>query len=1209
MKRLITILFWSPLYFGLTFGDTTPPYRFETIDINDGLSQNSGMTITKDKYGFIWIGTEDGLDRYDGIAFKNFRNNPQDPTSINSSSIMCSLTDRKGDLWIGTYESGLNRYVYKTESFRHYPENSTDTLTLGKGSIFALHEDHKGYIWVGTEQSGLFRINPDSGLIQPLGDLVKNDVSLSGAQVLSLFEDHLDQLWIGTNAGLNVLDLNSFALKSYQHDPEIAESLFDDNVNLIFETYDGHNNRLWVGTNWGGLDLYDRRSGHFIHHGLGSDINPDYPETGALTMIQESPDKIWVGTDSKGILVLNSQGVLIDHIDRKIYDKSALKDDIIRSLYDDGDIIWVGTSGGGVSKFARNRKKFFNISYDPLNPEGLHDNRILRIREDSLGRLWIATWSEGLTRFNPVDQSFEVFKHDPADPGSISDNSLQDIFIDRHDNLWVSSASTLLDVLRSGSTTFEHIVPKPGQEDWLQSDYILVFAEDKDGFLWLGTWGAGLIKLNPVTMQFKTFSEPSFNGVKMESFSFLSIFVDSKGQLWMGAENEGLITFDPESQSLKQFKSSVNNPYSLPNNDVMAIHEDTQGYLWIATYGGGLSKFDPSTKTFQNFGKAQGLLNESLYAIFEDENGFLWMSTNNGLARFDMDQESFHNYGLADGIMSKEFNPAACMDHTGLIYFGGIEGITWFDPTQIEENQTIPPIQFTDLSIMNTPIEVNELYHGRFVLQESMTEAPEIMLLPGDLFFSIRFASLDFYHPPSNRYAYYLEGFDNQWRYSGHQNIITFTNLPSGNFTLHVKGSNNDGVWNEAGTSLQIMVLPQFYKSWWFILAVSMIILLAFTMLYRLRTTYLVRRSTELERHNIQLNAQVNSRREAHKRARVRADYFRAVISQSPTPMAIHDTEGNITHLNRGWEKLWAAKSTDDIIRDYHVNTDPLAQQLNLGKHFKAALTGRIVEAPEVSFVAPDGNKRVAHILVYPLKGENGSTNHVMISLDDITEVVHHRNLLEKSLNEKELLIKEVHHRVKNNLQIIASLLGLQKAGIDDPKTIQTLDEFRNRINSMALVHDALYRSQELDNIDISTYIHGLTSELQSAFKQPLVPVNIRTEVEQISLSVDIAVPCGLIINELVTNAQKYAFPDPARKDKQIVVRLSMLNKDRIQLEISDNGIGIPKPVVWDSVHSLGFYLVKILSEHQLMGSVVLNNGDTGAQFLIEFPLNPDYDG
>ncbi len=925
-------------------------------------------------------------------------------------------------------------------------------------------------------------------------------------------------------------------------------------------------------------------------------------------MSQESPDKIWVGTDSKGILVLNAQGILIDHIDRKIYDKAALKDDIIRCLFDDGEIIWVGTSGGGVSKYVRNRKKFYNISYDPLNPESLHDNRILRIREDSKGRLWIATWSEGITLFNPEDQSFKVFKHDPDDPGSISDNSLQDIFIDRHDNLWVSSASTVLDVLRSGSTVFEHIIPDPDREDWLQSDYILVFAEDKAGYLWIGSWGAGLIKLNPILMEFETFTEPSVDGINLGDLAFLSIFIDSKGILWLGAENEGLIKFDPKSHSLQQFKSSAVNPQSLPNDDVMFVHEDKDGYLWLATYGGGLSKFNPGTKTFQNYGKAHGLLNESIYAIFEDKNGFLWMSTNNGLAKFDRESESFHNYGLADGIVSKEFNPAACMDHDGLIYFGGIEGITWFDPTRIEENQNIPPIQFTDLSIMNTEIQVGELYKGRFVLQEAITESPQITMLPGDLFFSIRFASLDYYHPPSNMYAYYLEGFDNTWRYSGHQNNVTFTNLPAGDFTLHVKGTNNDGVWNEAGTSIQIMVLPQFYKSWWFIFAVATIILLAFTMLYRLRTTYLVRRSTELERHNIQLNAQVNSRREAHKRARIRADYFRAVISQSPTPMAIHDTEGNITNLNKGWEKLWAAKSTEDIIRDYQIDSDPLAQQLNLGKHFKAALTGKIVEASEVKFLAPDGSERVAHILVYPLKGEHGSTNHVMISMDDITEVVRHRHLLEQALDEKELLIKEVHHRVKNNLQIIASLLGLQKAGLDDPKTIQTLEEFRNRINSMALVHDALYRSQELDNIDIDNYIHGLTRDLQAAFKQPDFPVSIVTEVDQINLSVDMAVPCGLLINELVTNALKYAFPDPKQKDKQILVRLAMIDQVKIQLEISDNGSGIQKPVVWDSVHSLGLYLVKILSEHQLMGSVILNNGDGGAQFLIEFPLNPDYD-
>ncbi|NQV15482.1 PAS domain S-box protein, partial [bacterium] len=1180
------------LVFNLGFGARASEYLFETIDISDGLSQNSVTCVAKDKYGFIWIGTEDGLDRFDGINFKEFRYDAQDTSSINSNTIVSSLIDSQGDLWVGTYMSGLNRYDYETERFIRYSDSG---FTKDGGQVYSLLEDKTGYIWIGTTESGVYRLDPKTGKIIALDSLITNSATVSDVMIGSLFVDHQQNLWISTSSGLNVLNLGTYELRSYFHDEDDPSSIFDNNVNAVYETYDGNNYRLWVGTNWGGFDYYNPENDIFVHCGLNSDINPDYPETGILCMLQENEGSLWLGTDSEGILMMSINGKLMNHEKRKIYDETALKDDIIRTLYDDGDIIWIGTSGG-VSKYARNRKKFYNLSNDPLDPEGLHDNRILQLRFDNSDRLWIATWTAGLSRYTSKTNRFEVFKHDPADTGSISDNSIQDILVDRNDNLWVISESASIDLLRAGSNTFEHFSPKPGDPNWLQSEYLLTLLEDHNGLIWIGSWDDGLISLDPNTMHFTTYREPAVKNITLGSIAFYCTFEDSKGTIWIGAESDGLVAFDREKQTLKQYLSNPNDPNSLPYNDVLYIYEDSEGYLWLATYGGGLSKFDPVNEIFENYGKAQGLLNESIYAIFEDSNKYLWMSTNNGLARFDKIQKLFRNYNTADGVLSKEFNPAACMDDKGWLYFGGIKGITYFNPVEIEDNRNPPTVQFTELSIMNQPISTNQFFNGRTVLDRTITERPLVELFPEDLFFSLRFASLDYYHAKSNEYAYLLEGFDDEWRYIGNRQNITFTNLPPGDYKLHVKGSNNDDVWNDELATLPITVHPEFWETWWFTSGVILSICVAIFIAYRMRTAFLISRAKELERHNIQLNAEIESRREAHRLARERADYFRAVISQSPIPMAIHDIDGHITHLNNGWVNLWGLEGPEDIIRDYQIETDPLAQKLNLYQSFKKALLGNIVEHPEVQYIAQDGDPRMLHILLYPLKETSGTPNQVMISIEDVSIIVKHRNLLQKSLGEKDLLLKEVHHRVKNNLQIIASLLGLQMASIDDKNKIQTLEDFRNRVNSMAQVHDALYRSPDFDNIDIATYIERLIDDLHKAFKTDNEPIKIVTDIPAIKLSVDIAVPCGLIINELVTNALKYAFPDGSIEKKQIIIRFQQLENDFLRLDVSDNGVGFQHPVQWESVKSLGLFLVKILSEQQLMGSAKLKD-ETKAHF------------
>jgi PAS domain S-box-containing protein len=565
------------------------------------------------------------------------------------------------------------------------------------------------------------------------------------------------------------------------------------------------------------------------------------------------------------------------------------------------------------------------------------------------------------------------------------------------------------------------------------------------------------------------------------------------------------------------------------------------------------------------------------------------------------------NYGKEDGVLSREFNPAGCQLKDGRIYFGGIKGITYFDPLNIADNEQISNIEFTRLTILNEEIEIGKFYNGRVVLERSLNMRPEIVLKPNDIIFTIEYANLDYSYLESEQFAYLLEGFDTEWRQIGNRRNVSFTNLPPGKYTLKVKVGNADGIWGTKTADLPIRVLPAFYETWWFISLSILFILGGFGLIYKLRTNFLLAQGRRLEEHNQQLNAEILSRREAHRIARERAEYFKAVISQSPVPMAIHSLDGRITHLNQGWLKLWGKPNTESMLANYQVETDEMAQKLGLSESFSLALAGNIVEKSELNYSDHQGENKIVQLLLYPLRNESGVTSQIMISIEDITEVITHRNTIERSLKEKSLLLKEVHHRVKNNLQIIASLLGLQKAGIKEEGIQHVLEEFRGRVNSMALVHDALYRSPDFDEIDVSVYLPNLISSLQQAFDQDRRPIGIQTHISSITLPVDIAVPCGLVINEIVTNALKYAFTETDREDKQISIEFSELGGGWLRLRISDNGIGFQHKLEWDSIESLGLYLVKIISEQQLMGKVEAGN-DGGAWIQIDFPLNPDFD-
>ena len=481
----------------------------------------------------------------------------------------------------------------------------------------------------------------------------------------------------------------------------------------------------------------------------------------------------------------------------------SLSNNSVRTIYQDrSESLWVGTYFGGLNKFDLVKKSFDHITNDPKNRNSLSGNMVVSIYQDPSALLWIGTYDGGLNKFDPANKSFEHFTNDPKNPNSLSSNTVVSIYQDRSGSLWVGTYNGGLNKFDPRTKTFEHFTNNPQNPHSLSNNNVSLIYEDRLGELWIGTAG-GLNKFEPKAKTFEHFTNNPNNPKSLSNDVVASIFQDRSGSLWIGTYGGGLNKFDPTTKSFDRFINDINNPRSLSNNLVVSIYQDRVGSLWIGTQN-GLNKLDPTTNTFTSFTTKDGLPNDYVYGILEDAHGNLWLSTNKGLCKFNPKTIVCRNYDVADGLQSNEFNSKAYhKGRDGKLYFGGENGLTAFFPDSIKDNPYLPTIAITDFKIFDKSANYGLIPH-------------DIVLNYDQNFFSFEFSALNFILPEKNQYAYQMVGFDKDWIYSGTRRYASYTNLDPGTYTLRVKGSNNDGVWNEQGISIKVVINPPWWLTWWF---------------------------------------------------------------------------------------------------------------------------------------------------------------------------------------------------------------------------------------------------------------------------------------------------------------------------------------------------------------------------------------------------------
>lgn len=871
---------------------------FDHITIKKGLSDGRVDCILQDSYGFLWFGTQDGLNRYDGYNCTVFDHDVFDSTSISSNWIRCIYEDQDRRLWIGTEGGGLNLFDPKTEKFKRWMHEPGNPLSLNDNFVRTIVEDGDGSLWIGT-RIGLLEFDRDHEIFLPFHFKPADSTSsLFNENVTELFEDSQEDLWIGTSENIYLYDKKQARLLN------LTADLPADRVSAIFE--DGYRH-VWVGSRYNGLRRFDRNTNALTRFRQREDDPHSLISNEINAIFEDREENLWIGTMHGGLNLFDRRTEAFSHFMHDPRDPSSLSSNSVRSIYQDrSGILWIGMDGSGVDSYVRHKHKFQLYGSRMGDAVDFGNNTILSLFEDIEGVLWIGTEGSGLVQFSRKDDAYAVFRTDAENPYSISNDQVTCIFEDREGVLWVGTKEGLNKFHKQGGIFHRYYMrttPITG------NNFINVIHGDQSGNLLLGT-NAGVNSFNKETGEFTPWNYSDNDLLNDETV--VTLWVDESGSVWIGYLRSGLVRYDPRTGAYTHFRSDPEDPNSLSNNFVQFIYEDEARRVWIATRK-GLNRYDPDRRGFERFTKANGLPSNVIVGILEDDAANLWLSTTNGLSKFDVEERTFTNYNVDDGLQGNQFWIRSCFkSQSGELFFGGNNGFNSFYPQVVEKlaNLHIPQVVITNVSVLNRPLQrsVYAFSSGEDTVHFSSKENQV----------AFEFAALDFTRPEKNQFAYMLEGFENDWIYAGTRRQVSYMNLHPGHYTFRVRGSNVDGVWNEEGTSLSIFIPRPFWKTAW---AYALYAVCALGLVYGINAYVLglirVKHDLKIERMEKEKVKEINQ---------FKIQFFTDVAHEFKTPLTLIQAplEDILASLKRG-------DPFDDAIRLMHRNVKyllRLVQQL-----------------------------------------------------------------------------------------------------------------------------------------------------------------------------------------------------------------------------------------------------------------------------------------
>jgi signal transduction histidine kinase/ligand-binding sensor domain-containing protein len=763
-----------------------PSVRFEHLSVEDGLAHSEVAVILQDHLGFMWFGTQNGLNKYDGHRFITYRNDPDDKGSLQDNFIESLYEDSSGTLWVGTQDGWLERFDRRTGSFAHYAVSS---------HVYSITEGAEGDLWLGSKDPGLLRFDPETGNTQTIWAV---------EDVISIVLDDVGRIWAASPGnGLGRFDPQTGRLTVIRLEHSVHELALDSK---------GH---LWLGTWGGGLGYWDEAEDRvqYLTHDPEEVDSPgnDYISTLHIGM----NDALWIGTYESGLDRFDiSQGSFM-HFMHDPTDAYSLSRDLVHSIYQDrSGIVWIGLGvGGGVNRLSVGADRFGHYRPLPDDPNSLSSDLVTSISGDRDGVLWFGTFT-GLDRWDQATGVWRNYHYDPDDVHSLIDNSVRSVHVDMEGTLWVGTEGGL-----------ERYDPAIDGFIHLGGPTVMWMHEGRSGRFWMATKG-GFFEFDRARNELILIDE----GYAWK----IMVIEDDQGRVWVGSSGDGVGLYTPDSGIWTFFSHDPENPTSLSDDFVETIHQDQSSRLWFGT-GDGLNLYDEELGGFIRYLVKDGLTDDRIAGMLEDDQGNLWLSTNGGLSRFDLETKTFENFTVRDGLQSNIFwRNAYYKSPNGMLFFAGDNGFNAFHPEDIVANPQVPPVVITRVSLFNRP------------LRTDLPNGEKLNFNYNENFLSFDFAALDYTDPGQNQYAYQMVGLDPEWVQAGNRRHADYPDLRPGTYTFRVIGSNNDGVWNESGASVQISIQPPFWATGWFIGLVILGVAVAGYGVYRLRVRSLEARGRQL---------------------------------------------------------------------------------------------------------------------------------------------------------------------------------------------------------------------------------------------------------------------------------------------------------------------------------------------------------------------------
>jgi ligand-binding sensor domain-containing protein/signal transduction histidine kinase len=842
-KKQILYKLTAIIILGLFFNssDVRSQYRdnitFEYLTADNGLSDNRIYSIYRDSKDYLWFGTNNnGLNKYDGNNITIYKHIDDRPGSISNNGIRYIYEDNKNNLWIGTTD-GLNLYDPKSESFVVFRHDSVDKSGHCSNFVTGIIEGEKSNLWVTYDEgAGLAKWDYEKGnfICYRIKDQ-NNDYDANS--MTSIKKDSKGGLWIATRGpSIYRFDPGTGDFTAY-NDPAI-----DFGKGLEKRLCIDRNDKLWIGSFGNGLYSFDPVMGKFKHFGIhvgNKGINNHL----VLDIIQTDDHHLLIGTDQGGINSYNMASNTFEYIVKNEKIAHGLNNNGILSLCQDKEgILWVGTSRGGVNYF-NPKEHNFKLFVHENNPNSLSYNVVGCFYEDSEGLIWIGTDGGGLNVYDPKTGNFTIYKHDPSDPYSVSGDVIRCIAEDKKGDMWIGTWDAGLDQYNKKQGRFHHYFHDKTDTSSISSNSIWHLIVDHNDNIWLCSYLQGVEIFNKKKGVVKRFKANQDNPHSLSTNNCLLIHEDQQRNIWI-CSHDGLNLYDSITNSFTVYKN-------FPDNNIFAFCKDSEGKLWAGSPNKGIFLFDQDGTIVKIYNNKNGLPDNMVHAIVEDNHGDLWISTSKGISHFNQKTMKFRNYFKNDGLQGNIFFLQSFLKtRSGEIYFGGYNGFNSFYPDSLKDNNYIPKVYITAFKLFNKPVPFGV---PGSPLQNCISETKEITLSWRESVFSFEYIATNYTFPEQNQYAYIMEGFEKEWNYVGDIKSATYTNMDAGEYTFRVKASNNDGIWNEEGTSIKIVITPPFWETWWFKLIIGLIIA---TMLL---AAYLIRVSS-LKKQKIILKNQVESR-------------------------------------------------------------------------------------------------------------------------------------------------------------------------------------------------------------------------------------------------------------------------------------------------------------------------------------------------------------